>query len=87
MPCLIASIPKNKLALKSDLLTLLKGVDEQHFNEQESLVHYGLGSLQIMNLSIHWRKAGLNVNFIELVKSPTLAAWWHLIELRGGSVS
>ncbi|KJZ14772.1 hypothetical protein TW85_08615 [Marinomonas sp. S3726] len=73
-----ASIPENKLALRSCLLSLLQGVND--LDEQENLVYYGLGSLQIMNLSIYWRNAGLAVNFIDLVKTPTLAAWWQLIE-------
>lgn len=72
------SIPENKLALRSCLLSLLQGVND--LDEQENLVYYGLGSLQIMNLSIYWRNAGLAVNFIDLVKTPTLAAWWQLIE-------
>ena len=72
------SIPENKLALRSCLLSMLQGVNE--LDEQENLVYYGLCSLQIMNLSNFWRNAGLPVNFIDLVKQPTLAAWWQLIE-------
>lgn len=73
-------LPKNKLALRQCLLLLLKGVKDGDLDETESLIYYGLGSLQIMNLSIYWRNAGLAVNFIDLVKNPTLAAWWQLIE-------
>lgn len=78
MPNYFDSIPENKLALRSCLLSLLQDVND--LDEQENLVYYGLCSLQIMNLSIFWRNAGLSVNFIDLAKQPTLAAWWQLIE-------
>lgn len=87
MADLPVSIPEDKLALKSCLVTVLKDANNQGFNEndideEESLVYYGMRSLQIMNLSTYWRNAGLSVSFIDLVSVPTLSAWWQLIETR-----
>lgn len=48
----------------------------------ESLIFYGLDSLQVMKLAGELKEEGIAVSFDELARVPTLNAWWELIEQR-----
>lgn len=67
--------------LKSHILPLID-CDEDEFDEHESLIDYGLDSVQVMNLIALWQQQGIETNFIELAQIPTLAAWVELISDR-----
>ncbi|TWH75953.1 bifunctional isochorismate lyase/aryl carrier protein [Azomonas agilis] len=54
--------------------------DESHFDANENLMHYGLDSIQVMALVAELKKLGVQVSFEELARTPTLNAWWTLIE-------
>lgn len=69
--------------LKSRLLSMLDEMDEP-FDPDENLLDYGLDSIQMMTLLSEWREQGLELNFTDLAKTPTLNGWWALISDRGG---
>ena len=70
--------------LKARLLTLLDEMDEP-FDPDENLLDYGLDSIQMMTLLSEWREQGLELNFTDLAKTPTLNGWWALIAEKGGA--
>ncbi|MCB5306872.1 isochorismatase family protein [Yersinia massiliensis] len=69
----------SKDELKQQLLAL---VDEsaEDFDENENLINYGLSSVHIMALATQWRQQGIELNFVDLAKSPSLNNWWILLE-------
>ncbi|ATM86592.1 MULTISPECIES: isochorismatase family protein [Yersinia] len=69
----------SKDELKQQLLTL---VDEsaEDFDENENLINYGLSSVHIMTLATQWRQQGIELNFVDLAKNPSLNNWWKLLE-------
>ncbi|MCP1266559.1 phosphopantetheine-binding protein [Aeromonas hydrophila] len=54
-------------------------VEEGELDPEESLVLYGLDSLSIMRFTAELKAQGVNVGFDELVRRPTLSAWWALL--------
>ncbi|WP_145514077.1 isochorismatase family protein [Yersinia massiliensis] len=69
----------SKDELKQQLLAL---VDEsaEDFDENENLINYGLSSVHIMTLATQWRQQGIELNFVDLAKNPSLNNWWILLE-------
>lgn len=67
--------------LKAFILPLID-CEPDEFDEHESLIDYGLDSVQVMNLISLWQQQGIETNFIELAQVPTLAAWVELLETR-----
>jgi bifunctional isochorismate lyase/aryl carrier protein len=64
--------------LRSYLLPLLD-CDPADFDQDESLIDYGLDSIQVMHLIALWQQQGIRVNFIELAQTPTLQGWLALL--------
>lgn len=59
---------------------LAPALDDQGFGADENLMDYGLDSLEVMNLVAELDKLGIKVSFEELAGTPTLNAWWALVE-------
>ncbi|QHM74827.1 Enterobactin synthase component B [Mixta theicola] len=64
------------------LLAPMLDEDTQQLADDDNLLDYGLDSVRIMSLASRWRKEGHELDFVALVKQPTLAAWLAL--LNGG---
>jgi len=60
----------------ADILDL--EIDEVDLDE--NLIYLGLDSIRAMALIEKWRKAGIKINFTELVKEVTLTQWWSVLE-------
>ncbi|MBQ4844777.1 isochorismatase family protein [Pseudoalteromonas sp. MMG013] len=67
--------------LKAHIVPLID-CEPEEFDEFESLIDYGLDSVQVMNLIALWQQQGIETNFIELAQIPTLSAWVELLEER-----
>jgi bifunctional isochorismate lyase/aryl carrier protein len=59
---------------------LAPALDEQGYGADENLMDYGLDSLEVMNLVAELDQRGIKVSFEELAGTPTLNAWWALVE-------
>ncbi|MFP1744212.1 isochorismatase family protein [Lonsdalea quercina] len=64
--------------LRAELLPLLDE-DSEDLEDDENLLDYGLDSVRIMSLVARWRQAGHDLDFVALVKNPTIAHWLHLL--------
>jgi len=60
--------------------SLLPRLEEGSFGPDDNLVDYGLDSLEVMALVAEWEKLGLRVSFEELAGTPTLNAWWDVLQ-------
>jgi bifunctional isochorismate lyase/aryl carrier protein len=60
--------------------SLLPRVEEGGFGPDDNLIDYGLDSLEVMGLVAEWEKLGLRVSFEELAGTPTLNAWWDVLQ-------
>ncbi|EAN5735667.1 isochorismatase [Salmonella enterica] len=72
-----ALFPDSKEALRALILQLLDGSDEPQ--DDENLIDYGLDSIRMMNLAARWKRIQGDIDFIMLVKKPTIDAWWKLL--------
>lgn len=68
-------------AFKMHIVSLLDEADDE-FDADDSLLDYGLDSVQVMQLINRWNKAGLAVSFVELAKNPSVNGWWKLVSER-----
>ncbi len=67
------------------LITLLQpDIDDdiRHIGEDEDLLDYGLDSLRIMSFASQRRIEGHDIDFIALVKKPTLRGWLDLLTVK-----
>jgi len=58
-------------AFKTHIVSLLDEADDE-FGADDSLLDYGLDSVQVMQLINKWNKAGLQISFVELAKNPSV---------------
>lgn len=87
----------NKLAVKSSNTSLSKDTLRQqviHYLDEDdlpdnddNLIDYGLDSVAVMTLIGEWKKAGVELNFSDLAKQPTIDAWWQLIANSGSAAN
>ncbi|EHD23281.1 MULTISPECIES: isochorismatase [Brenneria] len=67
-----------KFRLRAELLPLLDE-DCGEVDDDENLLDYGLDSVRIMSLAARWRQQGHDVDFVALVKRPTITHWLTLL--------
>ncbi|MBJ7222342.1 MULTISPECIES: isochorismatase [unclassified Brenneria] len=79
---LIASAPSaaeySHASLRAELLPFLDD-DCGEVGDDENLLDYGLDSVRIMSLVSRWRQQGHEVDFVTLVKTPTINHWISLL--------
>ncbi|PWC14545.1 condensation domain-containing protein [Brenneria corticis] len=68
----------DKARLRELLLPQLDA-DGEEIGDDENLLEYGLDSVRIMSLIAHWRSEGHEVDFISLMKNPTINGWRRLL--------
>ncbi|MDE9486776.1 isochorismatase family protein [Xenorhabdus bovienii] len=64
--------------LRAEILPLLDD-DCGDIGDHENLLDYGLDSVRIMSLITRWNNQGHQLDFITLVKTPTLSNWLTLL--------
>lgn len=65
--------------LRQEIIPLLDDADDT-IDNNDNLLDYGLDSVQIMSLISRWNHAGYKVDFVDMVKEPTLTRWLHLLQ-------
>jgi mycobactin phenyloxazoline synthetase len=60
-------------------VTDLLGSEAAKLSESDSLIEWGLDSIQLMQVANKWRRRGIKVSFAQLAKSPTLAGWREVL--------
>nr|QEO74097.1 phosphopantetheine-binding domain-containing pro [uncultured bacterium] len=60
-------------------VTDLLGPEAAGLSENDSLIEWGLDSIQLMQVANQWRRGGVKVPFALLAKNPTLAAWRKIL--------
>ncbi|WP_025129883.1 non-ribosomal peptide synthetase [Pseudomonas sp. PH1b] len=63
----------------------LLGYAAEDLEAETSLIEQGLDSVSIMRLPALLAAEGVTLGFAELIRQPTLQAWWALIEARRAS--
>ena len=64
--------------MQADIVSMMEA--STPIRADDNLVELGLDSMQVMRLVNRWRRAGLHVNFADLMENPTLAAWQKLAQ-------
>ncbi|PKF81170.1 acyl carrier protein [Vibrio sp. vnigr-6D03] len=84
----LRNLPKKKDIILSkqeasiDLLTTISqllGVPAESIKPDVNLIELGLDSISMMRLTGQFRNAGLDINFAQLMETPTLESWQKII--------
>lgn len=67
----------NLLTVVSQLLH----VSAESLKPDVNLIEFGLDSISMMRLTGQLRNAGLDINFAQLMETPTLESWQKIIAL------
>lgn len=75
----------NKTALKEEIKIFLRDylketLEVKEIKEEENLMHSGLTSIMIMQVSNQLRKFGLRIPFFKLALNPILSQWFMMID-------
>lgn len=68
-------------------VTALLGAEAASLSDQDSLIEFGLDSIQLMQVAGKWRRRGVKVSFAELAKRPILAEWRQILADAPGVVA
>ncbi|GHC74373.1 hypothetical protein GCM10007079_08590 [Nocardiopsis terrae] len=55
------------------------GVSPDEISEDEDLVDHGLDSVTAMRVLSSWQESGLDVDFSDMMRAPTITAWSNLV--------
>ncbi len=55
---------------------------EDEIGPDESLILFGLDSIRVMEFASLLKAQGVAISFEDLIRQPTLDAWWSLIAAR-----
>ena len=72
--------------LKNQVLALLD-LPSDDLDADDNLIDYGLNSMQLMQLMESWTQGGIELHFVDLAETPTLNAWWKILQSRRGVYS
>ena len=71
-------LPASLAELRLQVGNLLQMTPQDVFDD-DNLLYAGLDSVRLMHLLERWRRAGAELNFVEMAQNPTLNQWWNLI--------
>ncbi|HFQ5018851.1 TPA: phosphopantetheine-binding protein [Vibrio vulnificus] len=72
------SEPLKEFDLLATLSELLR-VSEAEIQSDTNLIELGLDSISLMRLTARLRQVGIEVNFAQLMNSPTFSSWQTII--------
>ncbi len=72
------ALPRSRQQLRQEVAELLLQ-SASEIGEEENLLERGLDSIRIMSLVERWRRAGVELSFVELAERPTLNDWYSLL--------
>lgn len=67
--------------IRQDVAAILDA-DPASLRDDDDLLDAGMDSIRLMTLAERWREAGVDLDFVELAETPTLAAWQSLADAR-----
>ncbi|MCZ8519580.1 MULTISPECIES: isochorismatase [Paenibacillus] len=73
------SLPYSRQALREQIAGLLFEAPESLGEDEDLIEVHGLDSIRVMSLVENWRRAGVEVSFVELAERPTIASWHELL--------
>lgn len=65
--------------LRDDVAQMI-GVPAEEIENDDNLIDHGLDSVRLLNLAARWNDEGIELQFADLIESPTLNDWWQLVE-------
>lgn len=71
-------LPASLAGLRLQVGNLLQ-MTPQDIVDDDNLLYAGLDSVRLMHLLERWRRAGADLNFVEMAQNPTLNHWWALL--------
>ncbi|PZD95337.1 isochorismatase [Paenibacillus sambharensis] len=71
-------LPLTEESIRMQIAELLQIAPSEISNE-DNLLDLGLDSIRIMSLVESWRRAGIEITFVELAENPTIAYWCSLV--------
>ncbi|WP_426445440.1 isochorismatase family protein [Paenibacillus sp. S-38] len=74
-----APLPYSRQALREKIAGLLFEAPDTLGDEEDLIEQHGLDSIRVMSLVESWRRAGVDVSFVELAENPTIAGWYELL--------
>ncbi|NYI08245.1 phosphopantetheine-binding protein [Allostreptomyces psammosilenae] len=74
----MTTTPLTRESVRADIAALL-GESPADIADDVDLLLLGLDSIRLMTLVERWRRAGVDVSFVDLAERPTLADWWRLL--------
>lgn len=71
--------PLTLAQMRADIATAIDLAPEE-LGLEDNLMDLGLDSLRLMNLTLLWQEAGLQMDFGIFAESATLGEWWEAVE-------
>jgi mycobactin phenyloxazoline synthetase len=65
-------------------VTALLGTEAEALTDSDSLIEWGLDSIQLMRVANQWRRRGVKIGFAQLARRPTLGEWRELLTAQLG---
>lgn len=70
----------SKQALRQQIMRFL----DEEAEDDDNLMDFGLTSIDVMKLVAEWKKADIEIDFMELARRPTIDGMWQLLQREHG---
>jgi len=68
--------------LRTQIAPFIEDADE--LQDDDNLMDFGLDSVAVMTLISKWQQQGINANFVDLSKTPSIDGFWQVISQSSG---
>ena len=78
--------PATHAALSKEMLRqqVRRFLDDEPADD-DNLMDFGLNSIAAMQLVAEWKRADIEVNFVELARHPTIDGMWELLRQKSSA--